>query len=174
MEAIVPPPSQRLDFNLFRLKDAAFLLDLMNQPEYYQGIADRGVRTLEQATQYIHDKIADRYQENGYGMYLLSLRKERVPIGLAGIFNRAGSDIAELGYAISHLHHKMGYASEAAQHLVDFAKNHLNLSMLGAVVNRNNPPSARILEKCGFQYKEERILQNTTDKLQYYEIRFTR
>ena len=58
----------RLALRRLTAADAAFMLDLLNQPSFIENIGDRGVRTLEQAGAYIDDRIVASYSRHGFGM----------------------------------------------------------------------------------------------------------
>jgi RimJ/RimL family protein N-acetyltransferase len=58
----------------------------------------------------------------------------------------------ELGYWLGVEHWKHGYATEAAQALIDYAFNELEHDALVAGARVSNPASRRVLEKCGFQW----------------------
>jgi [ribosomal protein S5]-alanine N-acetyltransferase len=51
--------------------DAAFILELLNDPSFIQNIGDRQVRTIEQARSYILNGPVKSYERNGFGLYLV-------------------------------------------------------------------------------------------------------
>ena len=51
--------------------DAALMLTLLNEPSFIQHIADRGVRTLDQASDYLRRGALRSYAEHGLGMYAI-------------------------------------------------------------------------------------------------------
>lgn len=73
-------------------------------------------------------------------------------IGACGIgpFEEEGE--THLGYWIGEPHWGMGYATEAAQTMVDFAFEVTNLGSITCACRVTNPASRRVIEKCGFQY----------------------
>lgn len=56
----------------------------------------------------------------------------------------------EIGYKFSSIFHHQGYASEAIKCVMSVAFYDLNLHRITAVVEKNNRPSCRLLEKIGF------------------------
>ncbi|WP_059041003.1 GNAT family N-acetyltransferase [Paenibacillus rubinfantis] len=58
---------------------------------------------------------------------------------------------ARLGYLISPAHWNQGYATEAAQRVLDFAFGTLGLHCVEARCSPDNPASERVLRKCGLQ-----------------------
>jgi RimJ/RimL family protein N-acetyltransferase len=71
-------------------------------------------------------------------------------IGAAGL-GRLPSGEAELGYWIARAHWGLGYATEAAQAVVEIARDGLRLRRLSAGHFTDNPASGRVLEKIGFK-----------------------
>lgn len=55
--------------------DAAFILDLLNEPAWIRYIGDKGVRTLEDAKNYIVTGPMKMYSQLGYGLFMVE-RKE--------------------------------------------------------------------------------------------------
>ncbi len=79
---------------------------------------------------------------------------------------------ADIGYKFSSSHHHRGYASEAAEKIIDVAFTELNLHRLCARVQEENLPSIRLLTGLGFE--KEGVCRhylcikgNWTDHLQY-------
>src|SRR5262249_52059710 len=60
-------------------QDAAFILVLLNEPEFIRNIGDRGVRTLEDARSYIESGPVTGYQKSGFGLYLVELKEDATP-----------------------------------------------------------------------------------------------
>ena len=85
------------------------------------------------------------------GEETLLIEREGAVVG-ACAFDLRGGPEPEIGYWIGVPYWGQGYATEAAQALVDLAfetRGHLALQA-GARVS--NPKSRRVLEKCGFQW----------------------
>ena len=70
-------------------------------------------------------------------------------IGESGLARRPSGSV-ELGYWIARSHWGRGYATEACAALVDIART-LGLSSLEGSYFLDNPASARVLEKLGFE-----------------------
>ncbi len=64
--------------------DADFVLRQLNDPGFIRFIADRGVRSLDDARAYIRNGPATSYARHGHGLYRVSL-KDGTPVGLCGL-----------------------------------------------------------------------------------------
>lgn len=85
------------------------------------------------------------------GLHLAVERKaDRAFLGCAGLNHRDGD--LELGYWIGLPHQGSGFATEAAQALVDHAFAAVRAGRLTAWTRMRNDASRRVLHKCGFQF----------------------
>jgi RimJ/RimL family protein N-acetyltransferase len=80
--------------------------------------------------------------------FLIGLREDGQPIGVVGFGGDAG--LAELGYALGRRYWGHGYATEAVNAVVDYARE-IGARRLDAYSFVENPASARVLEKTGFR-----------------------
>ena len=161
--------TERLMLREMTVKDAPFMLALLNSQGFLDNIGDRGVRTLAQAENYLIEGPINSYQEHGYGMYCFELRQSGDILGVAGLVNREQLPGIDLGYALLPEFLGKGYALEACQAVLAHAKA-LKLGELLAIVNEDNQASRTLLEKLGFSLKgpmawgedEEVLLYNIT------------
>tara|TARA_R110000868_G_scaffold19588_3_gene84304 strand:+ start:2663 stop:3217 length:555 start_codon:yes stop_codon:yes gene_type:complete len=75
--------------------------------------------------------------------------------GMAGIFRRTAQSEWEIGYWIAKPFWGSGYATEAGQALIDYARDELAAAVVTAGHYDDNPASGRVLEKLGFRYTGE-------------------
>jgi [ribosomal protein S5]-alanine N-acetyltransferase len=129
--------------------DAAFLLRLLNEPSFLENIGDKGVRTLDQARQFIRSGPYTSALP-GYGMNVVELKEDGTPIGMCGLLKREHLDHPDVGYALVPEHWSRGYAAEAAGAVLRYARESLGLDTLLAVTSVGNDASARVLERVGF------------------------
>jgi RimJ/RimL family protein N-acetyltransferase len=141
----------RLLIRRFTVADAPFVLRLLNEPSFIENIADRGVRTLEQAVKYLEDGPISSYEKHGLGLMLVTLEKTGVPIGMCGLIRRSGQPDVDLGYAYLPEAWGLGYASEAAQAMLEIARRDFRLPRVAAFISPGNDRSLRVLEKLDFQ-----------------------
>lgn len=149
--------TQRLRLRQLQKDDAAFILELLNEPSFLENIGDKGVRTLDDARQYILTGPMASYDKHGFGLYLVQLREDFTPIGICGLLQRDGLDDPDIGYAFLPRFWSKGYAFEAASAVLTWAKNTLGLKRIVAITAPENHSSIRVLNKLGLQF--ERIVQ---------------
>lgn len=129
--------------------DASFLVALLNEPAFLRHIGDKGVRTVEDARRYMEEPQRS-YQANGYGMAVVELRESESPVGICGLIRRDWLPAADLGFAFLPEYSGRGYALEAAQATLDFARDQLGMDSVLAIVSPANAASLRLLGKLGF------------------------
>jgi RimJ/RimL family protein N-acetyltransferase len=145
-------------------RDADFILELLNEPSFIRNIGDRKVRTLEGAKAYITNGPVASYAKNGFGLYLVELRQSGESMGMCGLIQRNTLKDVDIGYAFLPKFWSKGYAFEAAQAMKQYAQDELGLKRLVAVVDPENLPSIRLLEKLGMRY--ERIVRLSADDIE--------
>ena len=133
--------------------DAAFFLELLNDPDFVRHVADRGVRTLEDARRYIAERLAGSYRRNGFGLWLVEPKGEGAAAGICGLVKREGLPDLDIGYAFLPRFRAKGYASESASAVLAYARDVLGLKRLLAVTSPDNAVSGRVLEKLGMRFE---------------------
>jgi len=79
-------------------------------------------------------------------------------VGRCGFKGPPGADgMVEIGYGVATEHQGKGYATEAAEALVNFAFSHGQVRVVRAHTRPEPNPSARVLTKAGFQRIGEAI-----------------
>lgn len=138
------------------LDDAAFILELLNDPSFIRNIGDRNVRTLDAARSYITNGPVASYERFGFGLWLVELT-DRTPVGMCGLLKRDVLEDVDIGFAYLPAYQSKGYGFEAAHAVLDYARDVLRLPRIVAIVNADNDASARLLEKLGMTF--ERMVQ---------------
>lgn len=156
----------RLTLRCLDLDDAPFFLRLVNEPSFIQNIADKGVRTLDDAREALRTGPLASYARHGHGLWMVELKEAHTPIGICGLIKRDILDDVDVGYALMPEFCGQGYASEAAAACVAHARDVLGLRRVVAVVNEENAPSLRLLEKLGFRYERMVRLAPTDREIQ--------
>ena len=144
--------TERLLLRKIATSDAAFILRLLNEPSFIQFIGDKGVRSLEDARQYILNGPISSYQAHGFGLYLVTLNSDNTPIGMCGLLKRASLPDVDIGFAFIPEFWNKGYALEAAVAVMIYGKDVLKLPRIVAITNKDNHASAKLLNKIGLRF----------------------
>jgi len=146
--------TKRLQLRHFTLDDAPFVLSLVNDPSWIQFIGDRGVRTLAHAEEYLQNSLMDSYAENGFGLYLVQRKEDKVRLGMCGLVKRPSLPHVDIGFAFLPQFTGQGYAFEAATAVLHHARHDLNLSPIVAIVAPDNQRSIKLLQKLGLHFQK--------------------
>lgn len=144
--------------------DAAFILELLNQPSFLHFIGDRGVGTIEEARQYIAQGPGRSYAEHGFGLYLVELKDDRTPIGICGLLRRETLEDVDLGFAFLPAYWGRGYAFESTKAVLAHGEADFDLKRIVAITASDNDASIRLLEKLGMSF--ETMIRVTDDQPQ--------
>ena len=151
-------------------EDAAFILYLMNTPDWLYYIGDRHVRTEEDARQYIVTKMLPQIASHGYGNYVVIRKEDGIITGTCGLYDREGLDGVDLGFAFLPEFKRLGYGFESGAELVKRAQTDFNIQRLVAITKSDNIPSRKLLEKLGFQDNGLLGLPEFSDDLLLYVL----
>jgi RimJ/RimL family protein N-acetyltransferase len=141
----------RLIVRELTLSDAPFIVSLLNDPGFIRNIGDRGVRTEEDAREYLTAGPLASYARHGFGLCAVTLTATGEPIGICGVLQRDELPDPDLGFAFLPQFRGHGYACEAAAAVKADAHARLGLATLLAIVNPANDASIRLLAKLGFE-----------------------
>jgi len=154
--------TERLVLRRLSTDDAEFVLGLLNEPSFLRYIGDRGVRNLEQATQYILNRLVTSYERNGFGLYLVELKESGIPIGISGLVKRDTLPDPDIGFAFLPAYWSKGYAVESAVAVMNHAREVLGLTRIVAITSLDNEASAKLLGKIGLRF--ERLIKLSEDE----------
>ncbi|GAB2561738.1 GNAT family N-acetyltransferase [Spirosoma aerophilum] len=147
--------TERLLLTKFSVEDAGFILELLNTPAWLQFIGDRGVRTLQDAEQYIVDGPLKSYERMGFGSYLVSLKATGQAIGMCGLFQRETLDAPDIGFAFLPGHTGWGYGYESASALMTYAQEQFGITRILGFTSPANQSSIHLLEKLGLRFEKK-------------------
>jgi RimJ/RimL family protein N-acetyltransferase len=163
--------TDRLILRRFTVADAAFILRLVNEPSWLEFIGDKGVRTLQDARDYILNGPVAMYERHGFGMYLTELKHGRVPVGMCGLIKRDTLPDVDIGFAFLPEFWGRGYAYEAATAVLAHGHQGFGLQRIVAITSISNDSSIRVLEKIGLSFV--RLLElSPNDPLKLFERKF--
>ena len=153
--------TERLILRVQTTNDAAFILELMNDPSWLKFIGDRGIRTLDDAKNHILNGPVRMFEQYGFCLYLVERKEDHVPIGICGLVKRGSLEDIDIGFAFLPKYWGKGYATEAAIAVMAYGKDTLGLNRIVAITTQDNHASANLLEKAGLKF--ERLIQLPRD-----------
>ena len=146
--------TDRLTLRHLTLDDAAFILELVNDPSWLRYIGDRGIHDLDGARAYLAKGPIASYGRHGFGMYLVSLKSDGASAGICGLIKRDTLPDIDIGFAFLRRHWGRGYAGESAAAAIAEGKDKFGLKRVIAITSPDNEASIRLLEKLGFGFEK--------------------
>lgn len=160
--------TERLRLRKLTTGDAAFILRLLNEPSFMENIGDKGVRTLEDARNYILNGPVASYERFDFGLFCVEEKSSGAAIGICGLLKRDTLDDVDLGYALLPEFCSKGYAVESAAGMMHFANHTLGLNRVVAITSPDNQHSIRVLEKIGFRFDKQIRLSADAEELNLF------
>ena len=149
----------RLILRRFTEEDTALILQLNSDPEIVKYVHEPTLETEEQAKNILINIILPQYKNN-LGRWAIHTKGNNEFIGWCGIKYRPELDEMDLGYRLKKIAWGRGYASEAAQHTLEYAFNTLKLRLITGRAHIENTASQKILEKIGMNFISEGIVDD--------------
>ncbi len=133
--------------------DATFIHGLMNTKGWLQFIGDRGIKSCQDAEDYIRDKFMWAYKEWGYGPLKVSLKETMLPIGICTLVKRDYLEFLDIGFAILPKYEGEGYMFESTKKVLTYAFEELNQDKVFAFTEVENERSISLLKRLGLKEK---------------------
>lgn len=165
----------------FRIEDAESIYRISNQPEISTFLPD-WKSTKEQRVEWTAQYEIPANQaflqavktENIDGHFLklgIFLKKTDECIGwcCTGMKEELPPPNREIVYAISSQYQKNGYATKAANGLIDYLFTYTNVENMNAIALIQNLPSNKVIQKCSFTYLRQLTIDN--QRYNHYMLR---
>ena len=162
--------TERLILRRFTLDDTAFIIELLNTEGWIKYIGEKNVRTTDQAREYLENGPLKSYRNNVFGLALVELKEDHVPIGMCGLIDREYLDHLDVGFALLPNHTGHGYGFEIVKKTVEHALGELKQEKLFAITLPQNYSSIKLLAKIGFIFDRNVISPDTNEELNLYSI----
>lgn len=144
----------RLVLRRMTLDDAGFICALLNDPSFLRHIGDRGVRTPEDACEYIQAGPMSSYARHGFGLLIVELKATGEPMGICGLLKRDTLADVDVGFAFLPRYWSNGYAFESASAVMAHGREAFGLTRIVAITSPDNVASGQLLQKLGFAFEE--------------------
>lgn len=132
--------------------DAEFLLGLRSDESVAATLG--GARDREAVDRAIAEST-EHWEAHGFGRWILRVEGHRVGTAKLAYCHWTGTPEVELGYAIAPAMWNQGYATEAAQGDLSYAREQTSVVTVVAVVVRGNPRTVSVLKHLQFDYEGE-------------------
>ncbi|PAE37374.1 GNAT family N-acetyltransferase [Bacillus sp. 7884-1] len=160
--------TDRLILRWLTTDDAAFILELLNEPSWIRYIGDKGVRTLEDAKNYILTGPLNMYSQLGFGLYLVERKQGKTPIGICGLLKRDTLENPDIGFAFLSRYQTQGYGFESASATLKYGHEQLHLKRILAITSMDNHGSSKLLEKIMMKFEGTISFPNDPEELKLF------
>lgn len=148
--------TERLIIRPITLKDAAFIIELVNSEGWLHFIGDRHIKSTLDAENYINKILNNKL----FFYSVFELKTTRVKLGIITFLKRENKDYPDIGFALLPKFNKNGFAFEASKKYMEqllFDKKHEKI--LG-ITTPENSKSIKLLEKLGLTHHDNIIEDN--------------
>jgi RimJ/RimL family protein N-acetyltransferase len=162
--------TSRLKLREFVMEDAAFVLQLLNEPSFIEFIGDRGVRTLQDTERYLREGPMSSYRQFGHGLLRVSLKDGDIPIGMCGLVKRDTLPNPDIGFALLPAFWGQGFVTEAARAVIQHGREVLGKQVFLGITTPGNVRSIAVLKKLGLSFLEEKPLGDRPEPLKIFGL----
>ena len=143
---------ERIKLRLIEERDAPQLFALYSDREVMRYWNHAAWTTLDQARQ-ASEEAHSEYASGASMHYVIEHLSSKDIIGSCALYSiDQKARCAAVGYLLAKVYWGQGYLSEAMCSLLNYGFTELQLDSIHAEVNPNNTPSAKALNKLGFEY----------------------
>ena len=158
----------RLTLRAFTPDDAAFVVELLNDPGWLRFIGDRKVRTIDDARAYLHNGAIAHATKHGFALGAVQRTSDGTLLGMCGLIRREGLDDVDLGYAFLPAYRGQGYAREAAAAWLACGFERFGLKRIVAITSVDNVASGKVLEAIGMRFERRLRVPGHNDDSNFY------
>jgi len=160
--------TERLLLREWEPADREVLFSMTSDPEVMLHIGDRRPwETVERAEAWI-GRVAASYRERGYGFWAVVEKATGREVGSCGFGPQTGTGLPEFGYLYARHVWGLGYATEAGRAVLRHGFERLGFERVVACTTPEHAASRRVLEKLGFRYAGNRVLEGEEEESAVY------
>lgn len=157
--------TERLRLREYTIEDAPFIYELMNSEGWLKYIGDRNIKTVADAEAYIEKNYLPSYDLNGFGAFIVELKVSGKSIGSCGLYKRENLKHPDVGFAFLSEYSGNGFGFEAANAVLNFARESLNIQTILGFTLPDNIASIKLLEKLGLKQKGTYYIKDDSEEL---------
>jgi len=150
------------------INDASFMYELNNNPKVIQYTGDPPFESIDSAKAFILNY--DQYKLYNVGRWVVELKEDSTAIGWCGLKYHPKEDEYDIGFRLFEHYWGKGYATEAAEACLSFAKK-IGITRVVAHAMKDNLASIQVLKKIGMKiYSQGEMNGNTAVYFEYHII----
>lgn len=149
--------TRRLILRRWQLSDVNFLTAILSDADVMK-FSDRGPLNQQELEAWLQNAITDIPKHGMLGLHAIELKGNGSVIGYISLFDdkvRVDAGDAELGLRLAKKYWRQGYASEAADKMIEAAFDDPAISRIVGIVDPTNHRSVCMLERLGMIYERE-------------------
>jgi ribosomal-protein-alanine N-acetyltransferase len=141
----------RIRIRDYRRNDLAFVVTMWLDEENGKYLNDPTKESVDE----VYMGMLEKMEDNPFGYYLILEEADTCRlIGTCGIFPCEEKDLYDIGYCIHKDCWNQGYGTEAISLILEWIWQHGGIAVF-AEAAKQNPASNRLLQKLGFQKKQD-------------------
>ncbi|SKA62073.1 GNAT family N-acetyltransferase [Enterovibrio nigricans] len=149
--------TRRLILRHLNESDATFLNALYNTDGFLTFVGDKNIRSDIDAAVYLRSTLLPMYKQDYMGLMAVEEKGSGKAIGICGLIKRDTLDDIDLGYGFFPAFQRQGYAKEAAEAVIQLARETLAVPQIVAITHPTNNRSISLLEKLAFKVQSQGI-----------------
>ena len=152
--------TERLTLRQLSIDDQQNIFALRSDPEVNKYLGREPSKTIEDAISFI-SKINDNIKKNNSLYWVITLTATKTFVGTICLFDfLTETNSCEIGYELMLKYQGQGIMKEAAEKVIDYAFQTLNLKKIAAFTHNGNQHSAKLLNKLNFLKSAEADKEN--------------
>lgn len=152
--------TERLTLRQLSNDDSQDIFALRSDAQINKYLDRPASKTIDDAINFINS-INENIKKNDSFYWAITLTTTKVFAGTICLFNISGEDAkCEIGYELLTNFQKQGIMKEAAEKIIDFVFNTLQIEKIEAFTHIENGGSTKLLEKLGFKKTAELDKEN--------------
>ena len=148
--------TERLQLIPLNQGDTELFYGINTSPFVRQFLWDDEMISMELALE-LMQKNEEHFTQSQFGLWKISARDEQTVMGYTGLWYFFDEAQPQLIYALLEPHAGQGYATEAAQRIIDYTFDQLRFTYLIAAMDKAHLASQQVAQRLGMRFVEERI-----------------
>ena len=145
----------RIFLRVYTPEDLDALHAIRNDPDVYQYFPSYYSPPPKEKVREGIARHTKRWRENNFGEFAVVEKASGKLIGYCGLMYLDNTEEIEIYYGFPKKYWGRGFATEAAQAVLKFAFEEVNLAQVVGVTNPKNIASQKVLEKIGLKFQGE-------------------